>query len=104
MSGLRIIFLLLAIVGAVWPMYHFLTYLFSEGGSFAGMLAEWTDGPAVTGMALDLTIAAVTLIIWALVETVTRKNWVALLAIPATLFIGVSCGLPLYLFLRTRPL
>jgi hypothetical protein len=26
----------------------------------------------------------------------------ALVAIPATFCIGVSCGLPLYLFLRTR--
>ncbi|HSG36474.1 MAG TPA: DUF2834 domain-containing protein, partial [Paracoccaceae bacterium] len=30
--------------------------------------------------------------------------WIALLAIPATFLIGVSCGLPLFLFLRTRPI
>lgn len=102
MSALRITYLALAIIGAVWPMWHFLTYLTSEGASFAGMLAEWTDGPAVTGMAIDLSIAGVTLGIWVVAETVVRRNWSALLAIPATLFIGVSCGLPLYLFLRTR--
>ncbi|MBV7377456.1 DUF2834 domain-containing protein [Maritimibacter dapengensis] len=103
MSRLRLIYLALAIIGAVWPMYHFLTYLLGEGGSFSGMLAEWTDGPAVTGMALDLTIAGVTLVVFAIAETSVRRNWSALWAIPATLFIGVSCGLPLYLFLRTRP-
>jgi hypothetical protein len=37
-----------------------------------------------------------------LAETLVRKNWEALLAIPATFMIGVSCGLPLYLFLRSR--
>ena len=42
-------------------------------------------------------------IVWAVAETLVRKNWIALVAIPATLFVGVSFGLPLYLFLRTRP-
>ncbi|MDZ7708976.1 MAG: DUF2834 domain-containing protein [Roseovarius sp.] len=30
-----------------------------------------------------------------------ERRWLGLLAIPATFGIGVSCGLPLYLFLRT---
>jgi hypothetical protein len=34
---------------------------------------------------------------------VVRRNWVALICIPATYMIGVSCALPLYLFLRSRP-
>jgi hypothetical protein len=50
----------------------------------------------------DLTIAAIALTVWIIAETVVRKNWLALLGIPATWCIGVSCGLPLYLFLRTR--
>ena len=48
-------------------------------------------------------IAALTLTLWVLAETWVRRNWLALVAIPATFCIGVSCGLPLYLFLRTRP-
>ena len=39
----------------------------------------------------------------AVVYGAVRRNWSALVAIPATFLIGVSCGLPLYLFLRTRP-
>jgi len=103
MSGLRIVYLALAVIGAVWPMSYFLAYLTSEGGSLPGMFALWTANNAVTGMSLDLMIAAVTLIIWATAETLVRKNWIALVAVPATLFVGVSFGLPLYLFLRTRP-
>ncbi|MEL6700617.1 MAG: DUF2834 domain-containing protein, partial [Pseudomonadota bacterium] len=37
-----------------------------------------------------------------IVESVRRKAWLDLIAIPATFCIGVSCGLPLYLYLRTR--
>ena len=52
----------------------------------------------------DATIAGVALTIWILSEVRVRRNWEALAAIPATILIGVGCGLPLYLFLRTRPL
>ena len=43
------------------------------------------------------------LIVWALVECLPRRDWLSLLAIPAGFTIGVSCALPLYLFLRSRP-
>lgn len=102
MSGIRIVYLLLAIVGAVWPMWHFITYLTSEGATFGGLFAQWTVGPAVTGMAIDLMIAAVTLLIWIIVETVRERDPIRLLALLG-MMIGVSCGLPLYLYLRSRP-
>lgn len=103
MSGLRISYLVLAIIGAVWPMWHFLAYLGSEGGSLPGMVGLWRANDAVTGLALDLLISGAALIVWCLAEILVRKNWLALVTIPATLFVGVSFGLPLYLFLRTRP-
>ena len=103
MSGLRLTYLALAVIGAVWPMRHFLAYLASNGGSLPGMFALWTANDAVTGLTLDLMISATALIVWATAETLVRRNWFALVTIPATLFVGVSFGLPLYLFLRTRP-
>jgi uncharacterized membrane protein YczE len=66
------------------------------------LVSAWTANHAVTGLTTDLVIAAIALIIWILAEVAVRRNWSSLLAIPATLMIGVSCGLPLYLFLRTR--
>ncbi|MCB1359150.1 MAG: DUF2834 domain-containing protein [Maritimibacter sp.] len=103
MSRLRLTYLVLAVIGALWPMWYFLAYLRGEGGSLPGMIALWTANDAVTGLTLDLLISATALILWCLAETRVRRNWVALVAIPATLFVGVSFGLPLYLFLRTRP-
>jgi Protein of unknown function DUF2834 len=103
MSGLRITYLALAVVGAVWPMWHFVAYLSGEGGTPPGMIALWTANHAVTGLALDLLITGTALTIWIVAETLVRRNWLALAAIPATFLVGVSFGLPLYLFLRTRP-
>jgi hypothetical protein len=103
MSGLRITYLLLAIAGAIWPMWHLLVYLSGEGGTLAGMIALWLANDATRGLSAGLLVSGTALIIWAVAETLVRKNWIALVTIPATLCVGVSFGLPLYLFLRTRP-
>ena len=103
MSGLRLTYLALAVVGAVWPMSHFLAYLGPQGGTLPGLFGLWTANDAVTGLALDRMIAATALIVWCIGETLVRRNWIALVTVPATLCVGVSFGLPLYLFLRTRP-
>lgn len=102
MSLLRIAYLLLAIWGAVHPMALMLGWMGSTGQGLSAMVDAWMANGAVAGLAWDLVISAVALILWILAEVYVRRNYTSLLAIPATLLIGVSCGLPLYLFLRTR--
>ncbi|MFT6451154.1 MAG: hypothetical protein ACJA06_000635 [Halocynthiibacter sp.] len=102
MSALRMIYLGLALWGAIFPMYYFVTWGRENSLSLTGLIEAWQANAATSGLAWDLIIAAIALSIWAIAETRVRRNWVALWALPVTLFIGVSCGLPLYLFLRTR--
>lgn len=104
MSKLRLIYLTLAIWGAIHPMYYFAQWFGEHGFSLAQMVGAWHANAATSGLVWDLTIAAITLTVWIVAEVGVRRNWLALVAIPATFCIGVSCGLPLYLFLRTRPL
>lgn len=91
MSPLRIIYLALAAAGTV--------------SAAAGWLAPVASRPVWPGdaAAWNTLIAAAALAVWALAETWVRRNWLALVAIPATALAGPGCGLPLYLFLRTRP-
>ncbi|KEJ96050.1 DUF2834 domain-containing protein [Sulfitobacter pseudonitzschiae] len=103
MSPLRIAYLALAIWGAMHPMYWFLAWFRENGYSLGRMVDAWHANAASSGLVWDLTIAAIALTVWICAEVRVRRNWIALLAIPATFCIGVSCGLPLYLFLRTRP-
>lgn len=103
MSPLRMIYLALAIWGALHPMYYFIQWFLAEGWSISQMVTAWHANAASSGLVWDLTIAAITLTVWIIAEVLARRNWIALVAIPATFGIGVSCGLPLYLFLRTRP-
>ncbi|RVT87239.1 DUF2834 domain-containing protein [Rhodobacteraceae bacterium CCMM004] len=103
MSPLRIVYLALAVWGAVHPMYWFVRHMSETGTGLGGLIDAWYVNASTTGLTWDLTIAAITLTVWIAAETAVRRNWLALIAIPATFCIGVSCGLPLYLFLRTRP-
>jgi hypothetical protein len=102
-SSLRLLYLALALWGAIHPMAWFIAHMRETGTGLSGLIDAWFVNASTTGLTWDLTIAAITLTVWIVAETRVRKNWSALLAIPATFCIGVSCGLPLYHFLRTRP-
>jgi hypothetical protein len=96
----RWVFLALAVWGSIHPMAYFIGWFNENGYDLMAMVDAWHVNAATSGLVWDLTIAAVALTVWVIYEAVTRRHWVALNAIPATFCIGVSCGLPLYLFLR----
>jgi hypothetical protein len=99
---LRYLWLALALWGAVHPMYYFMSYLAANDWSLGALIDAWYVNDSTTGLTWDLTIAAITLTVWIIAEVIKTRNWIGFLAIPATYCIGVSCGLPLYLFLRSR--
>lgn len=101
---IRWVYLALAVWGAIHPMYYFVSWFQAEGYNLGLMVDAWHVNAASSGLVWDLTIAAITLTVFIVVEVVSRKNWIGLIAILATFGIGVSCGLPLYLYLRTRDL
>ncbi|WP_394355445.1 DUF2834 domain-containing protein [Meridianimarinicoccus sp. MJW13] len=96
----RGLFLILAIWGAIHPMYYFLRFMRVEGGGLGGLIDAWYVNDSTTGLTWDLTIAAIALTVWVVRDTLQTRRWSCLLAIPATFCIGVSCGLPLFAFLR----
>lgn len=97
---MRWVFAALAVWGTVHPMAYFITWFLANGFDLAGMVEAWHANDASSGLVWDLTVAAVALTIWILAESRRFGLWRGLLAIPATFCIGVSCGLPLYLFFR----
>ena len=96
------VFLALAVWGAIHPMAWFVAWFDENGYDLMAMVDAWHANAATSGLVWDLTIAAVALTLWVIWETATARDWLRLIAIPATFCIGVSCGLPLYLFLRMR--
>ena len=101
MTPLRLVYLALAIVGTVLPWTYFYAWFDANGWSLGAMIDAWYVNDATTALVYDLTIAAIALTIWAVVEVARGDRWF-LLVIPATFGIGVSCGVPLALFLKAR--
>lgn len=81
LTPLRLLWLGLALVGAV--------------------AALWQDETMWQGARRTEIVAQVALALWCMVETMVRRNWAALLTLPA-LALGIGCALPLYLFIRSR--
>ena len=101
---MRIVYAILFVAGVYFPWRHFYAWFDQNGWDLGPMIDAWYVNASTHGLVWDLTIAAITLTLWVLAEVAARRNWIALLAIPATFCIGVSCGLPLYLYLRSRPI
>ena len=72
-------------------MSYFLTYVTSDGGSIPGLFALWTANDAVTGLSLDLMIAAVAIIVWAVAAVVVLAI-VVLTFVLAILAQGIAMG------------
>ena len=91
MSPLRMIYLALAVWGTIHPMYYFIQWFAANGFDLMGMVDAWHVNAASSGLVWDLTIAFVALNVWIIAEVAVRRNWIALIAIPAT-FVGyVHC-------------
>ena len=69
MTPLRLIFLALAIWGAVHPMYWFITWFQCKTvGRIMAMVEAWHVNAATSGLVWDLTIAAVALTVFVMAE------------------------------------
>ena len=99
---MRWVYLGLAFWGAIHPMVWFVTYMNEAGTGLSGMIGAWYVNASTTGLTWDLTISAIALTVWIIAETLQTRRWSGLIGIAATFGIGVSCGLPLYLFLRSK--
>ena len=102
MTPIRILWLALCVLGVILPMRYFLPWLSANDWNIGAMVDAWHANDASSGLVWDLTVAAITLTVWIVWESWSRRDWLGLVAIPATYLVGVSFGLPLYLFLRSR--
>jgi len=99
------IYLALALAGTALPLWSMFGAFSQIDWTVWAGLAEWrTIGGTVPSLAQwQVFVTSAALTVWVLAEVAVRRNWMALIVIPVTLLIGISGGLPLYLFLRTRP-
>ncbi|MDA0923095.1 MAG: DUF2834 domain-containing protein [Proteobacteria bacterium] len=101
MTPLRLVYLALVIIGTILPWSYFYAWFTEHGWALGPMIDAWWVNDATSALVYDLTIAAIALTIWAVVEGLRGDRWF-FLVIPVTYGIGVSAGLPLALFLLAR--
>ena len=97
-------YLLLTIVGAVVPYSQFIPWLLNHGLDIRGMVAELFSTRMGGFFGLDVVVSAIALLGFIRRESAVLKIRYWWAPVVATLLIGVSCGLPLFLFLREQKL
>lgn len=105
-SPIEVLYLALAIAGAVLPWLANVDYIRESGGAFdiAHFVAQANANPAAASLSRDLGIGATAVVIW-IVREAKRLNmrglpWVLLSCVT----VAFACAAPLFLYLRERRL
>ena len=98
------IYLALCAIGTILPVAHFLPFLEVHGPDARLFIGQLFANPVSGFFGLDVIVSAV--VLWVFVGSEGRRLGVRGLWAPvaASLLVGVSLGLPLFLYLRERRL
>lgn len=103
MTNTRIFYLVMMVIGTVLPWYFFSGYIAANGAGLADFLGSMYANGAAGGAVTDLFVSAAVFWVWSFGDA--KRAGVAhwWLVVPATLAVGLSLALPLYLWMRTGP-
>ena len=94
------IYLIIFIAGVIIPYYEFLRFIFENGFDIRLFFEQLLATPISRFFAYDVLLSAIVLLIFILKEKTGIKNyWISILV---TFTIGVSAGLPLFLYQREK--
>jgi hypothetical protein len=97
---MRKIYFFLALLGLVIPYAQFLPWLAEHGPNLRLLVDELFSTRIGAFFGCDVLVSAVVLLGFIRREGARRKMRNLWLPVAATCLVGVSCGLPLFLFLR----
>lgn len=99
---MKYFYLLCAIAGVIIPYSQFVPWVAEHGLDVRLLAAELFSTRIGAFFGLDVLVAAIALLAFIIWEGRRRNMRMLWLPIAATLTIGVSCGLPLFLYMRER--
>jgi len=100
----KTVYLALCILGLVLPYSEFVAWLLQHGLNLPLFFRELFANRISAFFAMDVIVSAVSLLVFTRIESARmgiRNRWLVLVAV---LTVGVSLGLPLFLYLRERKL
>ena len=99
---MRWLYLFLAVLGTLLPYSQFLPWLAEHGLNVRLLFTQLFLGHVSAFFGLDVIVSALVLFVFIFSEGRRRRIGMLWLPIVATCLIGVSCGFPLFLYLRER--
>ena len=100
----RTLYLLLTLAALAFPVRRFILWFADYGFDVEKLLAELMISDPAKGVTSAVLIASGATLIFIVGEATTRRDWFSMICVPVTLIFGVAVGLPLYLYMRLRPL
>jgi len=94
----KTLYLGLSIIGLILPYSQFLPFLLKNGVDVSLIIHEITAYRLSAFAWLDVVVTAITVITVIVQEKDRLNQW--WLPVAATLLVGPSCGLPLYLYMH----
>lgn len=96
----KILFLALCFVGAILPYWEFVPWVLQHGLNLRLLIQELFASRISAFFGLDVIISAVALLVFIGIES--RRQGIKMWWLPyvAVLSVGVSLGLPLFLYMR----
>ncbi len=96
------LYFIVAILGAVLPLYFFIPFLWSSGFDMSLFFRQLFQNQVSSFFGMDVLVSS--LVLWLFVFSEGRRRgmknlWVYVLC---NLLVGVSLGLPLFLYFRER--
>jgi hypothetical protein len=99
---MRLLYLFLTVFGTVLPCSQFVPWLVEHGPNVRLLFMQLFLGHVSAFFGLDAIVSALVLFVFISHEGTRRKIGMLWLPVAATCVIGVSCGFPLFLYLRER--
>jgi len=99
---MRWLYLVLAALGTFLPYSQFIPWLHEHGLNIRLLFTELFLGRVSAFFGLDAIVSALVLFVFIFHEGARRKMRMLWLPVAATCLVGVSCGFPLFLYLRER--
>lgn len=97
---LKTVYLVLCVLGAGLPLWQLVPWLAANGLDVPLLFRQLFSDRVGAFFGLDVIVSAVVLAVFVLAEGKrVRRGWLALVATAA---VGVSLGLPLFLYMRER--
>ncbi len=100
----KLIYLFLCVLGFALPYWQFLPWAMEHGLNARLFVQQLFANRIGAFFGLDVLVSAVTLIGFVRVESARLKMHMMWLPIISVLLVGVSLGLPVFLYLREREL